>query len=318
MSSEIKVTIAIPVVKNYSFKRALESAINQKFDDYEIIILNNAGNTKVKEEIKAIYVESLKQNANVLIRYIENQYQLPMIKNWNKALASSRGEYFTLLCDDDYYDLNYLTKMYSLAKKYLDISIFHCRVIIKNGESFSLSSQCNEVESGYDFIYHRIKRIRQQYLSDFFLKKEKLVEIGGFVDMEHGYGSDDLTWFKLALDSGIGYCKEPLYYYENHISNISNISNIKPKKLALKKYIIVLKKIIARNKKLNFTDNLLIEMINEEIPNYYYENLFAIYRRKINNLKAPNIFKNYLIFIYKIKCIILKQYKIGYDNKSIN
>jgi hypothetical protein len=54
------------------------------------------------------------------------------------------------------------------------------------------------------------------YLSDFVVKTESLKEINGFIDFPDGWGSDEFTWFKIAMNGGIAYTPSVLLIIEKH------------------------------------------------------------------------------------------------------
>lgn len=224
MNNILRFTIAIPVTKPQYFGKTLQSALSQVYNNYEVIILNNASNIQTKTEIKKI-VKSFNDNK---IRYYENDYQIPIVRNWNKCLELSKGEYFHLLSDDDLIEKEFLEKMDEKIDKYPDVSIFHCRtkIIDENGQLIRFAPSCPEWESCVDFIWHRFNEYRIHMLSDFIAKTDELKKISGFVDFPLAFGSDDATWFKLAEVNGIVYCQDTLFNYRNSNSTYSNNYNL--------------------------------------------------------------------------------------------
>ncbi len=72
---------------------ALQSALNQQFDDYEIIIVANNCQDNTREVVHNL--------ANNRVRYFETNETLTMPDNWEFAWQKARGQYVTYLCDDD-------------------------------------------------------------------------------------------------------------------------------------------------------------------------------------------------------------------------
>lgn len=102
------ITIAIPTYKrNDLLKEAIDSAVNQYGDiNYEVIILDNdseiGGDFKIRKIIDKFN--------NDRIFYYRHQKNLGMIGNWNRCFELARGEYVTILHDDDWLEPNYLLK----------------------------------------------------------------------------------------------------------------------------------------------------------------------------------------------------------------
>ena len=165
------ISIAIPVYKSKFLDVAIQSVLNQTFNDFELIILNDSSPDNIKEIIN-------KYN-DLRIRYYENDTnvgQKNLINVWNQCLSYACGDLFVLFSDDDIYDQSFLEEMNKLSIKYPDVDLFHCRVkkINTNGDMLTLSSLCPEYESGLNFIWHRFKGYRLQFAPDFMCRTERL------------------------------------------------------------------------------------------------------------------------------------------------
>lgn len=221
------VSIGLPVVKTEFLAYALACCFEQTYSNFEVILVNNGKTPEVRMHIKEVastYTDSR-------LKYFENESQIPMVANWNRTLGHAAGEFFTILCDDDKWHPDFIQEMVNLAQKYSDTNIFHSRVISidESGRETGISPICPEYEDGIDFLYHRLAGFRTFYLSDFFLRTKAINAIGGFVELPDGWGSDDVTWYKMAMSGGIGYSARCLFYYRISAINISNNSNIRRK-----------------------------------------------------------------------------------------
>ena len=76
-----------------TFDWALESALQQDFDDYEIVIVDNNSQDSTPQIIAA--------HDDPRIRVFRNAETLPMPENFERAWGFARGEYVLYLCDDD-------------------------------------------------------------------------------------------------------------------------------------------------------------------------------------------------------------------------
>jgi len=87
-------SIVMPVRNGEAtFGWALESALSQDFDDFEIVILDNNSTDATAEIIAA--------NQRPRIRSLRNEQALSMPDNFEKAWGFARGHYVLYLCDDD-------------------------------------------------------------------------------------------------------------------------------------------------------------------------------------------------------------------------
>lgn len=298
MYKNILVSIGIPVVKSTFLSKAMDSCLKQTYQNIEIIIVNNAADNFAKVEIKKI-VENYSDNR---IKYFENDIQLPIIENWNKVLEYIEGEFFSLLCDDDKWEPTFIEKMLDLSDKYPESSIFHSRVLIvdANENPLFLSPLCNEYEDGIDFIYHRLKGWRYQFLSDFLMRADKLKMIGGFTEMPDGWGSDDITWFKIAIPGGIAYDSRPLFIYRDHVENITNSKKWGNKIKSIPKYIQHVQEIISTIPESSMLDSLRKRMIEKELQEYKKRNHISFtVKRLMSNKFIPNQIVPVIMIFYK-------------------
>ena len=109
------VTIAIP-----TFRRAellidtLQSAMAQRFDrPYEIIVVDNDPDT----EDFALVLERLPALKLRNFRYFVNRENLGMFGNFNRCIRLARGQWLTILNDDDLLDGHYLSTIFSVLDK---------------------------------------------------------------------------------------------------------------------------------------------------------------------------------------------------------
>jgi glycosyltransferase involved in cell wall biosynthesis len=72
---------------------ALQSALDQKFDDYEIVVVDNCSSDATPKVVQ--------QLGGARVRYVRTDRTLAMHDNWEFALTQARGEWITFLSDDD-------------------------------------------------------------------------------------------------------------------------------------------------------------------------------------------------------------------------
>ena len=295
------VTVGIPVVKAEFLKSAIDSCLFQTYTNLEIIILNNAKTEKIGNEIEYI----ISQYEDKRINYFRNLQQLPMIQNWNKIVEMATGEYFSILCDDDEWHTDFLNSMVKLSKKYINTDVFHSRVLIeylyKNDKIIDLSNLCNEFEDTLDFILHRVKGCRQQYLSDFMVRLNTLKKIGGFVDLPDGWGSDDLTWFLIAAEGdGVAYESRPLFTYRNHGESVTNNYNVKNKLKSVDQYCINLNELLRKINLDTPTKKIKQKIIQNELLNYKKQNRHSLIKKKLLfNKRIPNSIVPFLFLLQR-------------------
>ena len=92
------VTIGIPTYNRASafLKRALTSAVNQTYQNIEIVVSDNASTDHTEDVVKGF--------ADPRISYFKQKENIGAINNFNFCLAQAQGDYLLLLLDDDLVD----------------------------------------------------------------------------------------------------------------------------------------------------------------------------------------------------------------------
>ena len=98
-----KVSIGLPVYNGERYlSAALDGMLRQTFEDFEIVISDNAS-TDSTREICSAYCKK-----DDRIRYSRNDTNIGSARNYNKVFALSRGSYFAWAAHDDLYGNRYL------------------------------------------------------------------------------------------------------------------------------------------------------------------------------------------------------------------
>ncbi len=94
MSSQPLISVCIPCFNGEEFiALTLESALTQSLTNFEIVIIDDKSTDRT--------VSIIKRFTDPRIRLAQNDHNLGMGLNWNKALSRARGKYVKLLGQDD-------------------------------------------------------------------------------------------------------------------------------------------------------------------------------------------------------------------------
>lgn len=213
-----KVSIAIPAYKSTFLGKAIESVLRQTFSDWELVIVNDASPEPVSEIVK--------EYTDTRIRYYVNETNVGMedpAVNWNRCLELAQGEFFCLLCDDDYYEPTFLEEMLALADKYPDVSVFRSRakIIDENNQVLDYYPSSPEWESGPDYIWHKESEVRRQTISEFLFRRKYVFDLGGYSSLPKAWFADEMSIYRFAQESGIASVNRPLFGFRFSKLNIS-------------------------------------------------------------------------------------------------
>ncbi|HEC67553.1 MAG TPA: glycosyltransferase [Candidatus Desulfofervidus auxilii] len=218
-----KVSICIPTYNQGKFIReTIESAINQDFDDYEIVISNN----QCTDDTDLI-VRSFQSNK---IKYIVQPRHLPiMTQNWNACVKASNGKYVCLLSSDDVLNPNFLYEQVHLLEKYPKVAFAHSAVelIDEQGKTIGLEKSIHPsfVRDGTKEFLRYIWGPKCVLVSVLF-RRDLFNIVGGFDERYHIVG-DWALWLKLLKYGGVAYNEKVLAKYRVYTTSARGSSKEK-------------------------------------------------------------------------------------------
>ncbi|XNJ81440.1 glycosyltransferase family 2 protein [Vibrio cyclitrophicus] len=103
------ISIMIPTYKRpHLIKESLDSAINQNSDvNFEVVIVDNDADGEFDIEL----LKLVKTYTDANVRLFKNKENIGMFGNWNRCIELSRGEFFSILNDDDILSSEFISKV---------------------------------------------------------------------------------------------------------------------------------------------------------------------------------------------------------------
>lgn len=99
------VSILIPVYNRESIiSDTIESALNQTYDNIEIIIVDNCSEDNTYQICREFQAKDSR------VKVFKNQNNVGPVRNWIECLRKSNGEYVKFLWSDDWIDEDYIEK----------------------------------------------------------------------------------------------------------------------------------------------------------------------------------------------------------------
>ncbi len=119
-----RVSIGMPVYNGELFiKDAIDSILAQTFEDFKLIISDNASTDKTEEICREYAARDIR------ISYYRNEKNLGAAKNFNRVFELSSGEYFKWAAADDIIAPDFLAKAVEILDR--DPSIILCQSKVK-------------------------------------------------------------------------------------------------------------------------------------------------------------------------------------------
>ena len=268
----MKYSFVLPAFKAKYFRDAINSILRQKYQDFELIIVNDAS----PEDLDTI-VESYSDDRIKYYKNPENIGGRDLVKHWNYCISLCNSEYVILASDDDIYDPDYLLEMDRLVQKYPQVNVFKSRVQYINelGELIGIDGYINEFNTQIEFVHSWLRVWIGSGIPFYLFKRSHLLKMGGFIHYPMAWFSDDATVFNLISD-GIASSSKVLFSFRMSGHNISSKKNSKKvlvsKILATDKFYHYVKGLISSYQCSNEYEKLLQTEISIILPVFIQKN----------------------------------------------
>lgn len=198
--------------------RAINSVLNQTFQDFEIIVVDDGSEDNTEGVVNSI--------ADERIKYVRQENAGACVAR-NTGVENSRGQYVSFLDSDDEWFPEMLEKQYELYKSDCDIGCVYSnlQVVTIKGEIYPFGKQFGVQGNCYAEV------LRQGYMAptSVLSAKRECFEKVGLFDVQLPASQDDDMCFKLAKYYKVGYI--PYTMASLNVEQVNRISN-NPKRVA--------------------------------------------------------------------------------------
>ena len=306
----MKFSITIPTFKKRFLHEAIQSVIDQTYQDWELIIVDDCS----PEDIKSVVNPFL---SDTRIRYYRNEKNCGaanVVDNWNICLSYCTGDYVICIGDDDRLLPCCLDEYKSLIEEYPNLNVFHAwtQIINAEGDVINLQEPRPKWESAISLIWNRWAYRKNQYIGDFCYKLQFLKAKGGYYKLPLAWGSDDITAVMAAQENGIANTQHFCFQYRDNELTITCSHKHANHKLeaSLKEYEWFSHFFeIQANRQLSETDKVYMQTIETQRQDYFRREFGkdCIDGIKGNPFKLPKYYRNLKSMNYP-KSIFIKWY----------
>jgi glycosyltransferase involved in cell wall biosynthesis len=176
---------------------AIESILNQSYEDFEFIIINDCSNDNTLEIIKRY------SSQDPRIKLINNKENLGLTSSLNKAIKSSKGKYIARMDADDISEKTRFEKQIEFLEKNIDEegNILNDRTVPLN----------------HDEIINILPKLSPLIHPAIIFRKKSLGKIG-FYNEKFRTSQDYEMWFR-AMAAGLKFQNLPLYLVKYRVND---------------------------------------------------------------------------------------------------
>lgn len=198
----------------YCVQNAINSILMQTFQDYEVIVYDDASNDDTESVVKSI--------TDNRVKYIYSSVNVGLGQARNNAFKESKGEYILYVdADDSLYDESSLAKIYEVMEKEKpDLAYFGIQYVGGSNKQY-LPNQSNSTKQARILCDIQFSVCSKCWKRK-FLEEKKIAFVSGmyYEDMVYSMKST-------ILAEKIAYGEFPIYkYYRNGCRSITTTPNI--------------------------------------------------------------------------------------------
>jgi len=213
-----KVSIIVPTYNGEKYiQRAIESVLNQTFQDFEIIVVDDYS----KDNTVKIIKELQKNDSRIKFLCLEKNSGGPALPK-NKGFEISRGEFIAYLDQDDEWLPTKLEEQINLFKNSLkkNLGLVSCGANLVNahGKYFGYFIPIKK-----ENIFPEILLRNPIYSNSSVLIKREVIDVVGKRDENMKYSEDLEMWIRISrVGYDFDYIYKPLFNYHFHENNVTN------------------------------------------------------------------------------------------------
>lgn len=298
-----KFSVIIPLFnKEKDIKNTIESALDQSFFDYEIIVINDGSTDESENEV-------LKFTDDRIV-YLKTENR-GVSQARNLGIKKSKGQLIAFLDADDIWYPNHLQVLYALYNEFPNAGILATNYEFIFSDSYMIKPYFIDVPKEdwkgivVDFFKSSMK-YRLAWTSAVCVPKTILNEIGDFDEtITLGAGEDTDLWIRIILKKTFAFDTKITAQYNKRAGNQMTKSD------TLKRSFAKLNKFI-KEEETNTSLNLFLDLYRTEYAIkhkiagdlsqfYFYKNQITTGNLTIKNRILINLPTFFLSFLYKIK-----------------
>jgi Glycosyl transferase family 2 len=199
-SAQPLVTIAIPVYRRFHYlPHALASVEAQEYEHIELVI------STLHDDVA--HVQSLVAEGTARPARVVAEARNPIAVHWNALVECARGEFFTLLCDDDEIGPAFVSELVARLGRTpdADVAIPRHELMSHDGTTISRSDQPRPeaIDSLEFFRAWERQSFGFHSMVTTLARTEAIRRVGGFPDFPRALHSDDALVIKLAVGRSV-------------------------------------------------------------------------------------------------------------------
>lgn len=211
-----RVSVLIPTFNCAVYlDEAIKSVLEQTFQDFELIIVDNDSNDGSENVVKKYLVDER-------VKYYRNPTNIGLVRNFNKCLEYAKGDFIKFLCADDKFAPELLAKFVAIMDEYPQVSL-----VTSNKEFFGLPSEQRRIpfsylQDGRKIIYSTLQDYNWIGEPTSVMFRRSHLGVGNF-NTNFTFLCDWDLWLRLLMVGDCYIFPEVLSYFRQHDNQVTAI-----------------------------------------------------------------------------------------------
>ena len=215
-----KVSVIIPNYNHAEFlEQRINSVLNQTFDHFEIIILDDFSTDQSKSVI-----EKFRLNSKVIHVVYNDANTGNTFLQWKKGIELARGEWIWIAESDDYCEDSLLVELLDGAAGIEGCTLSYCQSVMFQENSIlwiSNSDHLKKYMKGRNFVQEYMLKGNSVFNASMCIfRKEKYYSVQQEFT-KYKYSGDWLFWIEIALQGHVFISGKTLNYFRKHLDDVS-------------------------------------------------------------------------------------------------
>ena len=199
--SSPQVSVCIPTFNKASFLReSIQSVLCQTFEDYELVVLDDASTDDTPIVVKAF--------GDYRIKYIRHTENIGLPANFNECLRKARADYVIIFHDDDVMLPELLECEVSTLESYPEVAFVHAPVQVIDADGCVYSVPPNKwppLTEGTEFVKLFCSSFDYGVtMSSVMMRKSIALSLGGFNET-FPFSLDANLWQRMAFQGKVAF-----------------------------------------------------------------------------------------------------------------
>lgn len=221
-------------------KECVDSILNQTFQDFDLLILDNNSNDGTKE-----WLSNLK---NTRVKIFHSEKDLTIEENWARAIDIPKNEFMTMIGHDDLLHPDYLNVINHLIRENPDASLYqtHFNYIDANGRLIRPCVPMPKLMNDAFFLKMMLDAKIDINGTGFMMRSKDYEKLGGIPPFANLLFADFALWHKLTELSSLVVSPKYCFSYRLH-NSMTTVSSNQSFKIGFEQLIDYLLKVKASN-----------------------------------------------------------------------